>query len=85
MYGCITLFLIVFNFCLYITSCVTLPIIIYHLYLISTFLPNVFKGASNDIMQATRLAKAMVTQYGLSEKVGIIFIDDKGIYSIECA
>lgn len=80
MYGCITVAHSIYNICLYITSFVTLPIIIYHLYLLPTFLPNDLKGASNDIMQATRLAKAMVTQYGLSEKVGIIFIDDKGIF-----
>ncbi|KAJ1441556.1 peptidase family M41-domain-containing protein, partial [Ochromonadaceae sp. CCMP2298] len=38
---------------------------------------NVTSGASNDIMQATRLAKAMVTKYGLSDKVGMVYIDDK--------
>ena len=29
-------------------------------------------GASNDIQQATRIARAMVTQYGMSEKFGLI-------------
>jgi ATP-dependent metalloprotease len=38
---------------------------------------NVTSGASSDIQQATRLAKAMVTKYGLGEKVGIMFFDDK--------
>ena len=31
---------------------------------------NVTTGASNDIHQATRLARAMVTEYGMSEKLG---------------
>jgi hypothetical protein len=34
-------------------------------------------GASSDIQQATRLARAMVTKYGLGDKVGIIFVDEK--------
>ncbi len=38
---------------------------------------NVTSGASNDILQATRLATTMVTKYGLSEKVGIIHFDEK--------
>ena len=38
----------------------------------------VTSGASNDIMQATRLAKAMVTKYGFSSKVGVVFVDEKG-------
>lgn len=33
---------------------------------------DVTTGASQDIKQATRLARAMVTQYGMSEKVGMI-------------
>jgi ATP-dependent metalloprotease len=38
---------------------------------------NVTSGASSDIQQATKLAKAMVTKWGLSDKVGIVFFDDK--------
>lgn len=33
---------------------------------------DVTTGASQDIKQATHLAKAMVTQYGMSEKIGLI-------------
>jgi len=31
---------------------------------------NVTSGASSDIQQVTRIARAMVTQFGMSEKVG---------------
>ncbi len=41
---------------------------------------NVTSGASSDIRQATRLARAMVTRYGFSEKVGVVFhyLDENG-------
>jgi len=37
---------------------------------------DITTGASQDIKQATAVAKAMVTQYGMSEKVGLINYDD---------
>jgi ATP-dependent metalloprotease len=44
---------------------------------------HVTSGASSDIQQATRLAKAMVTSYGLSDSVGVMAIDDKSKISGE--
>ena len=38
---------------------------------------NITSGASNDIQQATKIAYAMVKNYGFSEKVGVMFVDDK--------
>ncbi|XP_065665254.1 ATP-dependent zinc metalloprotease YME1L1 isoform X2 [Hydra vulgaris] len=34
-------------------------------------------GASSDMQQATRIARAMVTQYGMSEKIGTVLIDEE--------
>lgn len=34
---------------------------------------NVTSGASNDIMQATRIARNMVTKFGFSEQVGLVY------------
>ena len=34
-------------------------------------------GASNDIEQATKIARAMVTQYGMSEKFGLMGLESK--------
>ncbi len=38
---------------------------------------TVTTGASNDIQQATKLARAMVTQYGMSEKFGLMGLESK--------
>ena len=39
------------------------------------FLDDISTGASGDIQQATNLARAMVTQYGMSERLGPISFD----------
>ena len=36
---------------------------------------SITSGASNDIEQATKLARAMVTQYGMSEKLGFVGLE----------
>ena len=38
---------------------------------------TVTTGASNDIQQATKLARAMVTQYGMSEKFGLMGLESR--------
>ena len=38
---------------------------------------TVTTGASNDIQQATKLARAMVTQYGMSEKFGLMGLESQ--------
>ena len=38
---------------------------------------SVTTGASNDIQQATTLARAMVTQYGMSEKFGLMGLESR--------
>ena len=38
---------------------------------------SVTTGASNDIQQATKLARAMVTQYGMSEKFGLMGLESR--------
>ena len=42
------------------------------------FLDDISTGASGDIQQATQLARAMVTQYGMSERLGPILYDSAG-------
>ena len=39
---------------------------------------DITTGASNDIKQATQTAKAMVTKYGMSDKVGVIAYGEEG-------
>lgn len=41
-------------------------------------LDDITTGASQDIRQATGLAKSMVTKFGMSESVGLINYDDDG-------
>ena len=36
---------------------------------------NVTTGASNDIEQATKLARAMITRYGMSEEFGMVALE----------
>lgn len=44
-------------------------------------LNDITTGASQDIKQATKTAKAMVTKYGMSEKIGMInFADDDEVF-----
>ena len=40
----------------------------------SIVLDDISTGASNDIERATQLAKAMVTKYGMSERIGTIML-----------
>ena len=42
------------------------------------FLEDISTGASGDIQQATNIARAMVTQYGMSDKLGPISFGDSG-------
>ncbi|MCI8814912.1 MAG: ATP-dependent zinc metalloprotease FtsH [Lachnospiraceae bacterium] len=39
---------------------------------------DITTGASNDIKQATQTAKAMVTKYGMSDKIGVIAYGEDG-------
>ncbi|MBQ8638479.1 MAG: ATP-dependent zinc metalloprotease FtsH [Lachnospiraceae bacterium] len=41
-------------------------------------LEDITTGASQDIKQATSLARAMVTRYGMSERIGLINYDNDG-------
>ena len=42
------------------------------------FLDDISTGASGDIQQATQLARSMVMQYGMSDKLGPIMYDSSG-------
>ena len=39
---------------------------------------DISTGASNDIQQATKLARKMVTEYGMSEKLGFVNLSSDG-------
>ena len=39
-------------------------------------LDDITTGASQDIKEATRMAKSMVTKYGMSEQIGLLCYDD---------
>ena len=42
------------------------------------FLEDISTGASNDIERATSIARSMVTQWGMSEKLGLVHLGDAG-------
>ncbi|GLB47199.1 ATP-dependent zinc metalloprotease FtsH [Philodulcilactobacillus myokoensis] len=37
---------------------------------------SISSGASNDFLQATKLARTMITQYGMSDKLGDVILED---------
>ena len=39
---------------------------------------DITTGASQDIKQVTKIARSMVMQYGMSDKIGMINYDDNG-------
>jgi len=48
----------------------------FQIILFQNFLFLLKTGASSDMQQATKIARAMVTTYGMSEKVSILFSID---------
>jgi ATP-dependent metalloprotease len=46
---------------------------------------NITTGASSDFNQANAIARAMVTQYGMSEKVGPLLVNPEDIDSLSPA
>ena len=37
-------------------------------------------GASNDLERATKIARTMVTRYGMSEEIGMVHLDTEGVF-----
>ena len=45
---------------------------------------TVTTGAANDIEQATKVARAMITQYGMSERFGLMGLSETQNQYLDC-
>lgn len=44
------------------------------------FFNSVSTGAEDDLIKATELARAMVTRYGMTEPIGLVALEDRGLH-----